>query len=658
MKKISFNKKFCRIQTLLIILALLFISADIFARAGGGGGFGGSGGGGFGGGGFSGGSGGGGGGSGELLFWLIMLAIEHPVIGIPLLIIAVVIFILGGKQSAQGVSTYHQSYSIRKNQYHINKKQEQHNLEQLKEKDPSFDKNAFLLRVKKGFIKLQEAWCAQNLNQVRAFISDGISERFKLQFAEQKEQGIRDHMENIIIRDITVAQIEFDKVFDTITVKITASAVDYMVDLKNGKFVSGSKAEEIFTEYWSFIRRKGVLTIAGNGLLEGNCPNCGAPLEINESAKCDSCGALIKSGEYDWVLSEITQACEWLPQSKANLPGIKDIRKIDPLFSPQQLEDRVSVIFWRYMTAYRKGKIAPLKKMATDAFCNKQKELFKFSEEGRRVYPAECAVGSVETLGVLLSDPMDFALVKLRWSGKRESISKEGRRRTISDKTISTMVFILVRQHGFKQKSTKLSSAHCPNCGAPVSDELSNACQYCGTVMNDGRTDWVLNDMKLPYDPEVRKFMDMFEDDLEEERAEKERISALTVAAWMIKTMLADQVIDDKEMKLLKDYAGIYQIPQATLDSLIEGAKNRTLHIPEPADKDEILKWLHMMARMALSDGFISPAEKLLLLHLGKKLNYSAYDIRRIIAEERRKIYQSLKEARRKLRYNTRKTAE
>ena len=644
MRRILFNQKTYRIVSTLAVLTLLFISFDAFARAGGGGSFGGRSGGFSGGsfGGHSGGFSGGGSGGGDILFWFIMLAIQHPVVGIPALIIVGTVFVVGSKQSVQGVSTYHQSSSIRKYKHKTNIENKKHNLEKLKVKDPSFDKGAFLIRVKKGFIKLQEAWCAQDLNKVRPFISDGISERFQLQFSEQKELGIQNKMENIDIFDVSIAQIEFDKVFDTITVKISASSVDYMVDVQTGELVSGSRYPDMFAEYWSFIRRPGVSTIADNGLLEGNCPNCGANIEINESAKCSYCDALIKSGEYDWVLSEITQACEWLPQSKYDLPGINEIRKIDPLFSAQQLEDRVSVIFWRYITSYRKGRIAPLKKVATDVMCDRQKVALQFTEDGRRVYPSECAVGSVETLGIYMSEPMDYALVKVRWSGKRKSISKDGTIKTISDKAILTDVFILVRNHGVKQETTGLSSAHCPSCGAPASDELSNACQYCGTVLNDGRSDWVLNDIKHPYDPEVKQFIDQFEDD---NRIEQERLSSLTAAAWLVKTMLADNIIDEKEMKLLTEYAEKNHIPRATLDSLIEGAKNGTLHIPEPKDKDEVLKWLHLMARMALSDGFISPAEKRLLLGLGQKLNYTAYDIKRILTEERGKLYKSLKQS-------------
>ena len=35
------------------------------------------------------------------------------------------------------------------------------------------------------------------------------------------------------------------------------------------------------------------------------CPNCGAPLDLNATAKCQYCGAVIQSADFDWVLKTI-----------------------------------------------------------------------------------------------------------------------------------------------------------------------------------------------------------------------------------------------------------------------------------------------------------------------------------------------------------------
>ena len=41
------------------------------------------------------------------------------------------------------------------------------------------------------------------------------------------------------------------------------------------------------------------------------CPNCGAPLDVNETGDCKFCGAAVTSGKFDWVLSKIDQANDW-----------------------------------------------------------------------------------------------------------------------------------------------------------------------------------------------------------------------------------------------------------------------------------------------------------------------------------------------------------
>ena len=63
-------------------------------------------------------------------------------------------------------------------------------------------------------------------------------------------------------------------------------------------------------EYWSFIK---------NGCKEkdlyhtNNCPNCGGdlPADGGETAKCPYCSTITYLGDYDWILSEITQSDDY-----------------------------------------------------------------------------------------------------------------------------------------------------------------------------------------------------------------------------------------------------------------------------------------------------------------------------------------------------------
>lgn len=635
----------------LLPLMLVLLADTVFARVGGGGR--------YSGGGSSGGGGGGGGGAGILIYFLIRLCIEQPLIGIPVTIV-VLFFLYKSGTKANG---YNQSRVIRKGR----QKQEQHAhtsaVGTLQQRDPKFNEQEFLNRVRTAFLRLQKAWCNLDMRPTRHFLSDAVFERFALQIQTMKDQGIRDHMEHISILGMDIVQLQSDEVFDTITVRIRARAVDYRVNIKTGQYVDGSKEPGEFTEFWSFVRRPGVKTLEGKGLIEGNCPNCGDQLSMNEATQCESCGSLIKSGEYDWVLAEITQASEWQVAEAVDIPGVKLIRRSDPGFSVQHIEDRVSVMFWRAMETYRIGKIGPLRKMTTDRFSEFfTKNLLKSNEKGERVIPDDVAVGSVETLGVALEQEWDHVLVQVRWSAVKAVVDTKGHRRQGSaGASIYTHVYVIKRKHGVKSDISKaLSSAHCANCGAPATESASNACEYCSTVLNSGTHDWVLDGIEISHSQRVQKL-----------RAQCGRPVAgagaapppppgapvpppvpgnggisggVEASAWLINVMLADGKIDPKERKLIFEYTAARGVPQHQAEQLLSQAMQwGKLEAPEPSSKDEARTWLVDMSRMALADGFVSKEEHQMLLTMGKKLGFSGYDIKHLIAKTKREMYQEAK---------------
>ncbi|MHC4871062.1 MAG: TIM44-like domain-containing protein [Planctomycetota bacterium] len=525
-------------------------------------------------------------------------------------------------------------------------------LELLQNKDPGFDETAFTGRVENAFRKIQDSWCAHDLSDIRPFVSDGIFERFSLQIAEQKEQHIKDHMEDLSILSCRIVHLASDNVFDTLTVKIKASAVDYTEDLKTGKKIDGSRRSEKFIEYWSFLRKPGVQTLEGDGLIEGNCPNCGAGLQMNQAAKCEACGSLIKNGDYDWVLAEITQGSEWSVKENIDIPGLNSLTGRDPEFSIQALEDTASVMFYRQMTSWRTKKIGSLKKVASEEYCSSFQERLNYGQKGTRTFPVQAAVGSVETLGIAGDGKTDTALCLIRWSASRMVEDKSGKTEKQNGATISNHVFFISRSSSAKTgEQDKLSSSHCPSCGAPESASESNSCEYCGAALGKEEASWVLTDVQPMLSPKVSEMRRSFRQvqagsgvaakAKDEVGTPGECISGgAEAAAWMIQVMLADGVIDAKEQKLINSFAEARGVPADQINMLIEAMKSGELEAPKPNTKDEAREWIEAMAAMALADGRISPEEKEALTQLGRKLNYSPYDINMIITKKRTELYQ------------------
>jgi tellurite resistance protein len=497
-------------------------------------------------------------------------------------------------------------------------------IQQIRSHDPGFDEQAFYKRVATAFQKIQTAWCAQNLKDVQIFLSDGVMERFALQFDDQRAAGYRDQMTAIQINGIQIAELSCTGVFDEISVRIAAQAADYHVSLVDGKRASGTLEVQPFVEVWSFLRRRCAVTdITKPGLIEGNCPNCGASIEMNQNAQCPYCKALLHSGQYDWVLTEITQGSEWERPSDHPIPGLDMLRQGDDGFAPQTLEDRASVIFWRRASADRIGRIDPLRKVASEEFCSRVAGYLRPPYN----YAGDCAVGGVHLLRVIPADdaaPMDRCVVSVRWSGTQMNVDTAGRV-SAGSHLLSTSLLILGRKPGIRTDADKsISSAHCPNCGAPESQSTANACSSCGTVLNDGSVNWILLDWLPANNPQAQLLL---RDHAQGYRTVRPPTNMKGLLSWAVKVAAADGTLDPREQVLLEQFAAHGGVSPDDLNQLLAAARSGNLATPEPADPAEAREWLTAAAKIALSDGVLDRREMQLLRMLGTRTGLSNIDV-------------------------------
>ena len=664
---------------LIFLLALLLAPALVLARAGGGEGFGG---GGFGGG------GGGGGGGGVLVFELLyFLVILHPAVGIPVVLVAGVFYLL----THRSVAGYVRDQRTQRGLDAMDDNREAAALAALKQRDPAFNLDRFYARVQTAFLKIQNAWCAQNLQTVRPFISDGIHERFNLQFLEQKDEGVRDRMADIRVESVRLAQLTSDNVFDTAVVCVQASAVDQQVSLSDGRVVSGSSQPAGFTEYWSFLRRRGAASIDKDGLIEGHCPNCGAPVALNAAAQCQSCHALLRDGQYDWVLVEITQESEWRPESGQTLPGVSELQRRDPDFTVADLEDRASVMFWRTVRADRLGKVDPLRKVATPGFVQIYQKLLAGTAPGPRAFWGDCAVGGLETLGVICAASAgeaggrpvaagaqstpgagaaeapaprsggtapntpghDRALLSIRWSARRYQVDTHGRLERTAEANVEHHLLVLMRQANVKTDvAAGVSSAHCPACGAPVVDDVSDACSYCGAVFNDGSRGWVLAEMLPASSGQAQQLLaELAGGDAGVGALTGSQIAAAPGAfaaappepsgllAWMVQAVVANRGLDTAQEQMLRTVAQRQKISDEQLHRLLDAARRGQLHTPQPRSPAEVQQWLGAMIAAALANGDLTTAEQRLMMGVGFQYGLSVYDVKMLVKRQKDQLY-------------------
>ncbi|NLN63391.1 MAG: TerB family tellurite resistance protein, partial [Myxococcales bacterium] len=436
--------------------------------------------------------------------------------------------------------------------------------------------------------------------------------------------------------------VEHDAFFDTIHVAIEASSRDVQVSVATSDAEAKQRAAkaklERYTEIWSFLRRPGARTLATGGALEGRCPNCGAPLENAQTARCTHCQALVNSGDYDWVLAEITQPIEWRPGSTGSVSGLKDIMERDPTFNRQVAEDRAGYVFWRWMEAMVRRSNAPLAQCATPAFIKRS-----LREHPEAVHHYRTAVGAVDLVAVINDDTFERIYIKVLWSSAR------------SPRAIpipATTVLVLSRRMGVAGK-TGFSHARCPSCHGPLPENDATTCEYCGAALGSADTDWVLEETlslnglakRVSRAKEASRaafgqssaagYTDADDSDDPEDASDEpipewatpdmgNRRERLLLLMRMAAVVMADGVVTRQERRLLKTAARRWDVPFEAVEPILTGQIDpQEMEMMRPAAPQTFFNGL---VSAALIDGKIDGREEKLLLDVAASLDITQAD--------------------------------
>ncbi|HLL53240.1 MAG TPA: TIM44-like domain-containing protein [Myxococcaceae bacterium] len=366
----------------------------------------------------------------------------------------------------------------------------------LKAKDPAFDLQRFLSDAKTIFTRLQDGWFARDLTPVRPFLSDATFQRFNVQLQLMAQQGVRDAIADLRVLDVQLVDVDQNEWFDTAHVRIHARLrdTDVKADASDEEALAAARQAnpETFTEVWSFVRKPGAQT--KEGAIQGKCPNCGGPFQGGATNTCEYCGAVVNSGNYSWTLAEITQGGEYSHENGAKPPaGLAELRQADPGLSLQVVEDRASLVFWKWIEAQSRAEPKRLAKLCTpELLADLEAQTEQGRRDGQRLVFLDCAVGAVKTRRFSRQGDADQAEVVVRWSS-RTGLAPEGGPTPELGTQSQRRVFTLRRKAGATTPTANGMSTHrCPQCNAALTDSDSPSCDYCGTPLSSGERDWVL----------------------------------------------------------------------------------------------------------------------------------------------------------------------
>ena len=467
--------------------------------------------------------------------------------------------------------------------------------------------------------------------------------------AMQQAEGIRNRLKDVKVVDSTIVSVTSDRHFDSIHVRITASAISYNESLDTGRRVSGhSDSRPItFTEIWSFSRRPGVATNPNASLLQGRCPKCGGPVEIVDKARCTQCNSIVNSGQYDWVLAEITQDEEWIvPPAHHSVSGWNELQREDPSLNFQHIEDRASVIFWRALMSVYFNDVS----YAAPIMDSQAAGVPSIWNPDPGVFWKTPAVGVVEVLEATPSynDEYNRLAVLIRWSATKATGDRT-KPQLLGTQCIYSHALVLKRRQGVVSKADQtFSSFSCTGCGGPIDVGGAKDCAYCGAPLNDGSGGWVLEDVR-PHNM-INDFLreDRRDHYIEEhggvERLEADRFrNKPELLTTLSRILTVDGQLHEKERQHILDLAKRRGVPRDSLKSIFATATSQEIPIILPRNRREANAFMDHLLRAALVDGKVTRSELALLVRASASIGWVAADVKIALARVRKELFKQAK---------------
>jgi predicted lipid-binding transport protein (Tim44 family) len=231
-------------------------------------------------------------------------------------------------------------------------------LDFLSRQDPSLSPQELRKLAEATFRKLQECWQARAYEPMGPLLMPALFTEHKAQLDGLKRSHEINRIENLQVERVDLVNVRYPEnpAQREFTALVTASARDYYVDDRNGKFLRGDPSPARFQEFWTFHR----------------CGDRWRLREIEQAGESD----LLKEKNFVAMLTDQTiqeiygkaagktgTAGPWLERSTEEKATRIDrmlnyLAQTDRLWNRQQMLERARQIFLRVFLAEESGDLA------------------------------------------------------------------------------------------------------------------------------------------------------------------------------------------------------------------------------------------------------------------------------------------------------------
>ena len=126
--------------------------------------------------------------------------------------------------------------------------------------DPTFNENTFCEKAEDLFFKIQGGWTRRDISGIADLLTSQMRDTFQGDISRYLADKKINRLENIAVRQVDIVDAAQEQGEEYITVRYTASLLDFITD-EAGSVLSGSSTDPVkFLEYWTYSRKVGERT--------------------------------------------------------------------------------------------------------------------------------------------------------------------------------------------------------------------------------------------------------------------------------------------------------------------------------------------------------------------------------------------------------------
>ncbi|MCR5601751.1 MAG: zinc-ribbon domain-containing transport protein [Ruminococcus sp.] len=171
--------------------------------------------------------------------------------------------------------------------------------------DMTFSPEKIEKKLSGTYTLFQKCWQDKDLSPLRMHMSDSLYSQMDMQLDQYRKAHQTNRLERMSVRRVELLGWKQDGDYDIVLAELETRVIDYVTDDISGEMIGGSTEEFKYSTYkCTLIRKRGGSVVTSRPELK-KCPQCGALVRINSTAKCDYCGSVITNLAKDWTLSNI-----------------------------------------------------------------------------------------------------------------------------------------------------------------------------------------------------------------------------------------------------------------------------------------------------------------------------------------------------------------